>query len=150
MPEDRREKFAEFHACELYGGYGPFEGIEQEARFGAITALLSNLNLHDFKVAYGAVNLKRLHNSPFGSASPQDVAFRRCVLGTTQWLCAAALFTLSLDSHPLHQSSLRVKQRDRYLYKCQPPISPTGKMRIFAWAICESKFALIHKEIAVR
>ena len=29
LPADRLEKFEEFHAWELYGGYGIFEGIEQ-------------------------------------------------------------------------------------------------------------------------
>src|SRR5580700_11757244 len=39
MPKERYEKFEEFHACELYGGYGPFEGIEQAKRFNAIRVL---------------------------------------------------------------------------------------------------------------
>lgn len=85
MPEDRREQFEEFHAAELYGGYGVFEGIDQEARFKAISSLLSGLVSFDFKVAYGAVNLKRLSAGYYGSANPQDVAFRRCVLGVAAW-----------------------------------------------------------------
>lgn len=86
MPEDRRGKFEEFHASQLYHGHPPFEGIDQHIRFGAIRSLLSTSSLHDFKVAYGAVNLQSLTKSPFGSANPQDVAFRRCVLGTEQWI----------------------------------------------------------------
>lgn len=85
MPEDRRDKFVEFHAAELYGGYGAFEGIDQDARFKAIHDLLSGLSPNGFKVAYGAVNLNRLSLSHFGSANPQDVAFRRCVLGVSDW-----------------------------------------------------------------
>src|ERR1017187_7553103 len=39
IPEDKRERFEEFHACELFGGYGIFEGIEQSQRFDAIERL---------------------------------------------------------------------------------------------------------------
>ena len=42
FPPEKAEHFSEFHACELYGGYGPFEGIDQEKRFLAIHALLSS------------------------------------------------------------------------------------------------------------
>lgn len=89
MPEDRRDKFVEFHAAELFGGYGIFEGIDQSVRLKAITSLLSGLTSFDFKVAYGAVNLKRLSLGYYGSANPQDVAFRRCVLGVAEWFQAA-------------------------------------------------------------
>ena len=32
---DKLDQFQEFHACELYGGYGVFEGIEREKRYEA-------------------------------------------------------------------------------------------------------------------
>lgn len=86
MPEDRRDRFEEFHASELYRGRNAFEGIDQEIRFGAIKSLLSILGKRDFKVAYGAVNLRDLEKSHFGSANPEDVAFRRCVLGVGGWI----------------------------------------------------------------
>jgi len=86
MPEERRDAFEEFHASRLYGGYPPFEGIDQHIRLDAIRSLLGGLSLHGFKVAYGAVNLKSLHKGDFGSANPQDVAFRRCVLGAGEWI----------------------------------------------------------------
>jgi Protein of unknown function (DUF3800) len=86
MPEDRRDRFEEFHACELYGGHGVFEGIPQETRFEAIHSLLSALSTFEFKVAYGAVDLADLSKGAFGSANPQDVAFRRCVLGISKWI----------------------------------------------------------------
>lgn len=95
MPEDRRDGFEEFHASELYYGQHAFEGIEQNVRFGAIQALLANLQLHRFKVAYGAVNLKQHAVSFFGAAPPQDVAFRRCALGIGQWLGDQALADLA-------------------------------------------------------
>ncbi len=37
---DKLSAFEEFHACELYGGYGVFEGIDQATRFEAIRRLL--------------------------------------------------------------------------------------------------------------
>jgi Protein of unknown function (DUF3800) len=86
MPEDRRDKFVEFHACELYGGYGVFEGIPQECRFAAIQSLLSAISTFEFKIAYGAVDLKALSQGPFGSANPHDVAFRKCVSGAVNWI----------------------------------------------------------------
>jgi hypothetical protein len=70
MPEDRRDRFEEFHACELYGDYGVFEGIDQDARFGAIRSLLSTVVTFDFKVAYGAVNLKLLSKKPLRFSQP--------------------------------------------------------------------------------
>ena len=39
IPADKKDKFEEFHACELYGGYGVFDGIDQEQRFDAIRKL---------------------------------------------------------------------------------------------------------------
>ncbi len=41
IPDEKLEFFEEFHACELYGGYGIFEGIDQDKRFRAIKDLLS-------------------------------------------------------------------------------------------------------------
>jgi hypothetical protein len=86
IPEDRVEKFVEFHAAELYFGHGAFEGLDQAHRSAAVANLLQSLSACDARVAYGAVNLKAHRKGQFGSAMPQDVAFRRCVLGVGQWL----------------------------------------------------------------
>jgi len=79
IPEDRLEKFEEFHACELYGGYGVFDGIEQDKRFSAITTLLSVVDQYKIPIICGAVDLKRLRMESFASAVPIDVAFRLCI-----------------------------------------------------------------------
>lgn len=100
MPEDRRDKFEEFHASELYSGDKPFDGIDQDARFGAIRALLANLQLYGFKVAYGAVNLKQHEQSLYGAAIPQDVAFRKCVSGVGDWIAQRALEELAKSGDP--------------------------------------------------
>jgi hypothetical protein len=47
MPEDRVDEFEEFHASQLYGGYPPFEGIDQQVRLNAIRSLLGQLNLNE-------------------------------------------------------------------------------------------------------
>jgi hypothetical protein len=82
----KRGEFTEFHACELYGGYGIFDGIEQAKRFDAIRTLLSALRANDFPVIYGAVDLERLKNMMYASADPLDIAFRVCASGVDQWL----------------------------------------------------------------
>jgi Protein of unknown function (DUF3800) len=84
--EDTIDKFTEFHACELYGGYGVFDGIDQDSRFAAITVLLNMLEEYKFSVVYGAVDLKRLREKVYGSADPMDIAFRICAIGVDKWI----------------------------------------------------------------
>ena len=91
MPEDKREKFEEFHACELYRGHGIFEGIEQSKRFGAIEYLLNLVGTCQIHITYGAVNILHLQNQSYGSASPLDFAFRMCTRGIGDWLLKSAL-----------------------------------------------------------
>lgn len=86
IPADRLERFEEFHAAELYGGYGVFEGIEQPKRFEAIKGLLSLLESLGVSVVYGAVDLTYLAKQPFASADPVDVSFRMCAAGVQDWL----------------------------------------------------------------
>lgn len=86
MGDERFEEFTEFHACELYGGYGVFEGIEQSKRFGAIEEVLGVLPAIKAKVAYGAVDLEGLQQQPYASASPLDMAFRMCAEGIEMFL----------------------------------------------------------------
>ena len=81
MGEDKYEEFVEFHACELYKGYGIFEKIDQDKRLKAIEEMLRGLKGVRAKVAYGAVHLEHLKNQPYASASPLDIAFRLCVGG---------------------------------------------------------------------
>lgn len=85
MGEENLEKFEEFHACELYGGHGAFQGIEQERRFGAIRYLLGMLTKMDLTVVYGAVDMDALRKDIYGSADPVDVCFRQCFAGIESW-----------------------------------------------------------------
>jgi hypothetical protein len=86
LPEERKERFEEFHASELYGGYGVFEGIDQGARFEAIRRLLGLFRIFDLSVIYGAVNMEHLRATPYGSADPADIAFRTCLKGVDSWV----------------------------------------------------------------
>jgi hypothetical protein len=86
LSPEQLKKFEEFHACELYGGYGVFEGIEQEVRFDAMRRLLGLLGTLDLHVVYGAVDLERLGNEIYASADPLDICFRICARGIPSWL----------------------------------------------------------------
>lgn len=79
IPEEKADKFEEFHACELYGGYGIFEGIEDQKRQDAIRNLLKVIADVGCIVIYGAVDLTALKRSKYGSALPMDIAFRMCL-----------------------------------------------------------------------
>jgi hypothetical protein len=85
VPPDKQEKFEEFHAHELYGGYGIFEGVEQTKRFHVITLLLNLIPRLDIPVVYGAVNKSLLADKPYGSADPLDICFRLCIQGIEEW-----------------------------------------------------------------
>jgi hypothetical protein len=85
IPPDRLDRFEEFHACELYGGYGIFEGIDQDKRFEAITNLLELLKAGKMSVVFGGVDLGKLRNEVYASADPLDISFRICVDGVHSW-----------------------------------------------------------------
>ena len=80
------DQFEEFHACDLYGGYGVFEGIEQDRRFTAIGQLLNFIKGAELSVVYGAVDLTSLQNQVYASADPLDISFRTCAKGINSWL----------------------------------------------------------------
>lgn len=86
IPEERREKFEEFHAAELYWGHGAFQGIPEPDRHDAIRRLLEILEAYDLPFFYSAVSKQRLASGPFASAHCLDVTFRLCALGIENWL----------------------------------------------------------------
>lgn len=90
MPDDQRGEFSEFHASELYGGYGVFEKIDQTKRFEAIEWLLGLMDTCRIKVTYGAVDLEFLGKQSYASANPLDMAFRLCVQEVGEWLAQEA------------------------------------------------------------
>ena len=86
LPESQMSTFEEFHACELYGGYGTFKEITQDRRFKAIEGLLGLIASLGARISYGAVNLEWLNRQPFASANPLDISFRLCAQGIEDWL----------------------------------------------------------------
>jgi hypothetical protein len=88
LSAEKLSEFTEFHACELYGGYGPFEGLDQAKRFDAIEFLLTLLTAMEMTVVYGAVDLDALRSEVYGSADPVDVCFRKCLGEIKAWVNA--------------------------------------------------------------
>lgn len=86
VPEEKLDQFEEFHAAELYGGYGVFEGIDQSKRFEAIHKLLSLLSMEGASVVYGAVDIAKARREIYGSADPLDIAFRICLKEISHWV----------------------------------------------------------------
>jgi hypothetical protein len=86
VPDDRSERFEEFHACELYGGYGIFDGIDKAIRLNVVGELLKLFGgRYPFPIVYGAVNLDQLKSALFASADPMDMTFRMCADGIATW-----------------------------------------------------------------
>ncbi len=85
VPPERIDQFEEFHASELYGGYGVFEGIDQKQRFEAIRRLLSLIEYADMAVVYGAVDIAKAKEQIYGSADVLDMAFRMCAQQIYEW-----------------------------------------------------------------
>jgi hypothetical protein len=86
LPPEKLNKFSEFHASELFGGYGVFEGVDQTKRFKAMEFLLKIIRSREIPVVVGAVDLLLLRTKPYGSANPMDIAFRLCLSGMEEWL----------------------------------------------------------------
>jgi hypothetical protein len=82
---ERLHEFDEFHASELYGGYGIFENIDQDKRFAAIERLLHIISALGIRIVYGAVDLDKMKHELFGSADPLDICFRICLKGIDVW-----------------------------------------------------------------
>ena len=86
VPPGKLEEFEEFHAWEIYGGYGVFEGVDQTARFNVIKSLLEIVVAAKIPIIYGAVNKRRLNEMLYGSADPMDICFRICMQGIEKWM----------------------------------------------------------------
>jgi hypothetical protein len=86
IPEDKSEAFEEFHAWELYGGYGVFDGMPRERRYEVIEDLLSLIAALEIPVVYGAVDVRKLQQKSYGSAMPIDVAFRICLTAINNYI----------------------------------------------------------------
>jgi hypothetical protein len=88
LPLDKIDDFKEFHACELYRGTGPFEGMDESKRFTAIQVLLTAVKVQKLAYVYAAADRKSFSLSPFGSGKPLNSAFHMCLLGVEDWATA--------------------------------------------------------------
>lgn len=92
IPKEKAEEFwatfQEFKAWQLYGGHGPFEGIEQNVRFKIIESLLGLVRHGSFPVIFGGLNKAEFQrqNYIYGSANPMDVCFRICIQGVSDFV----------------------------------------------------------------
>jgi len=86
IPPEKLDQFEEFHAAELFHGFGVFEGISEETRFRAITSILEQVEHFNAPCVYSAVDKAALRSTALGSANPVDISFRMCALGVEAWL----------------------------------------------------------------
>lgn len=80
-PEQLEEfwlKFEEFHASELFGGYGAFGAIERSVRMKMIEELLRGFAM-SHGICYGCVDRHAMRKHIHGSANHLDVCFRICL-----------------------------------------------------------------------
>ena len=96
IPINKLEKFEEFHAVELFGGHGVFEGIDERERFKAIETLLKAVRSFEMTFVYSCVDTRALSGSAFGGGHPIDVAFRMCAKGIEEKIAPSGDATLGL------------------------------------------------------
>jgi len=85
IPEEKIDQFEEFHAFELYGGFGVFDGVPQEDRFQTIRYLLEGIDRLNIPIVYGAVDKSLLAGQVYSSANPVDMCFQMCIEGIESW-----------------------------------------------------------------
>ncbi len=86
IPPEKLAAFEEFHAADLYGGHGAFEGIDSPQRFHAIETLLKSVRSFELTFVYSCVDARALSSSALGGGNPIDTAFRMCVLGVENYI----------------------------------------------------------------
>jgi hypothetical protein len=106
LPPEKRAVFDEFHAAHLFGGFGIFNDVSQDARFAVLRALLRTLPKFGFTFVYGAVDKQLLGESVFGSASAQDIAFRLCICGAADHLSSKV--NEKLAAGMAHEDQVRI------------------------------------------
>ena len=146
LNDDMKEKFEEFHAWELFNGEGVFAGVDQLIRLEAVDNILYQVAQHKVPIVCGAVNLDKLAEKMYSSASPLDICFRLCVQGIESWaaesirLPAATKSQEAQDAQPLvvlicddfkqKEVKDRIKKSFQQLRsKVRPPDFDSGKTR---------------------
>lgn len=115
----------ELHAVDLWQGNNPFDGIPQDERrrlFGQSVTVIENWNI---PIVYGAVDLRKLQDSEYGSANAADVAFRRCARAIESWFHQNGGFGLLIADNTKDQSVRRAMlegfRQYRQFVRSSPP-----------------------------
>ena len=90
IPPEKLAEFEEFHAWELFGGYGVFDGVDQRLRMITVEFLLKIVRSQELPIIYCAIDLPLLKSKEYASANPLDMAFRLCARGIEDWLAKNA------------------------------------------------------------
>lgn len=89
VAEEFRSSF-EFHASDLWARNEPFEALSREQAESAIQQSLEIVQGLEIPVVYGAVDKKKLSEQLYSSASPLEMAFRKCVEHIEEWMSISA------------------------------------------------------------
>jgi hypothetical protein len=82
---DVGEKIEEFHSSDILAGRKPFEKVTRERAMQILSTAIAAVDEFHIPVIYGAVDLAKLCATDYATASPVDMAFRRCVRLVEEW-----------------------------------------------------------------
>lgn len=86
IPPDEVPAFEEFHASDLFGGYGVFKDIGEKTRFTAIRELLAGIQKYELPIMYGSVRRDIVGAEPAPVVQSIDTAFRQCLPKIETWM----------------------------------------------------------------
>jgi hypothetical protein len=122
------DKFDEFHASDLFVGKGPFEGIPEADRHGALLDLVSVPGKTNAPCVYSAVDKSAVRSGPFGSANLPDVAFRMCICAVNDWTRDSIAAKIGSGDAELDAPHLLLMDSDfALLVVDEPPDRQTGE-----------------------
>ena len=132
-------RFQEFKAHELFGGRGPFEGIDQDIRFELIGFLLEIVNGYKFPVIFGALDVaewekQKSKSGPlyaYGSANELDICFRICMKGVNDFVAQNWPQTFAvLISDEANKDKAHLRQAFyEYSERAHAPADPTDPLK---------------------
>jgi hypothetical protein len=123
------ESFKELHASDLWNRNKPFQAVPRSKAREVFSSALDAIQTFKLPVVYGAVNLGKLLNANFGSATAEDYAFRMCVRGVEQWFCKeqpSGIGLLIADDTP-NPKLKEALYRSYYLFRNRVRSSPAQR-----------------------
>jgi hypothetical protein len=132
VPPERLDQFTEFHAWELFGGYGVFEGVEQSKRLEVAKQIMLFVKQYHVPIIFGAVSKLLLRDKVYASADPIDICFRICAQGGEQYVGDSSpeefAILIADDFDREIKARLRKSFRDMRL-QVRPPTWTPGELR---------------------